>query len=213
MLEKIWLRVAAAAVGLAVVLCLFAAWRDVRQQQAELQAQLKNAQQEVQAADAREQGRKVELDKELTAIARQRKAVSSPQQVIQALPGILPLPKPLVVSQDATVEVPRRHNPGVQDENAASKNGPTAQPTVQLPAEDLKPLYDYALGCKACQEELAAARADLKDEKVKSATLGRERDDALRVSRGGSVIQRMVRAAKWFVIGAAAGAVAAKCAH
>jgi hypothetical protein len=36
---------------------------------------------------------------------------------------------------------------------------------------------------------------------------------ALRVARGGSVWQRIGRAAKWFVIGAAAGALAAKATH
>ena len=84
---------------------------------------------------------------------------------------------------------------------------------VRLPAEDLKPLYDFALECKACQDKLAAAQADLKDEKSKTLALSRERDDALRAARGGSVIQRVARAAKWFAIGAAAGAVAAKMAH
>jgi hypothetical protein len=33
------------------------------------------------------------------------------------------------------------------------------------------------------------------------------------VARGGSVFRRITRAAKWFLIGAAAGAVAAKAAH
>jgi hypothetical protein len=83
--------------------------------------------------------------------------------------------------------------------------------TIGLPAEDLKPLYDNALACKGCQAQLAAAQADLKDEKTKTATLGRERDDALRVARGGSVLRRVARAAKWFVIGAAAGALAVRC--
>jgi len=58
-----------------------------------------------------------------------------------------------------------------------------------------------------------ATQADLKDEKAKSATHGRERDDALRVSRGGSVLQKVVHAAKRLVIGAAVGAVAAKVAR
>jgi hypothetical protein len=32
---------------------------------------------------------------------------------------------------------------------------------VELAAEDRKPLYDYALACKACHTELAAAQGEL----------------------------------------------------
>jgi hypothetical protein len=82
-----------------------------------------------------------------------------------------------------------------------------------LPEQDLKPLYNFALDCQACQARLAAAQADLADEKLKTATLARERDAALQAAKGGSFLRRVARAAKWFVIGAAAGALAAKAAH
>jgi hypothetical protein len=81
---------------------------------------------------------------------------------------------------------------------------------VSLPLEDLKPLYDFASDCKACQVKLTAAQGDLKDEQTKTAMVTRERDDALRVARGGSVWHRLAVAAKWFALGAAAGAVAVK---
>jgi hypothetical protein len=38
----------------------------------------------------------------------------------------------------------------------------------------------------------------------------KKRDAAIRAAKGGSVLRRIARAAKWFAIGAAAGAVAAK---
>jgi len=57
---------------------------------------------------------------------------------------------------------------------------------------------------------LGAAQADLADEKLKSQALGRERDDVLQAARGGSVLRRIARAVKWFAIGAAAGAIAAR---
>jgi hypothetical protein len=78
---------------------------------------------------------------------------------------------------------------------------------------DLKPLYDFALDCKTCQAKLATTQSDLADEKGKTTLLIKERDDALRVARGGSVWQRIGRASKWILIGAAAGAVAARTAH
>jgi hypothetical protein len=82
-----------------------------------------------------------------------------------------------------------------------------------IPGEDLKPLYDFALDCKACQARLIATQSDLSDEKAKTVALTHERDDALRVARGGSVWHRIGRAAKWFAIGAAAGAIAANASH
>jgi hypothetical protein len=70
-----------------------------------------------------------------------------------------------------------------------------------------KPLYDFTLDCKACQAKLADAQGNLADEQRKTAALTQERDQALRIARGGSAWRRIGRAAKWFVIGAAAGAV------
>lgn len=97
------------------------------------------------------------------------------------------------------------------DDKASSPPAPEAQ--ALIPAQDLKPLYDFALDCKACQAKLSASQADLADEKTKTVTLTRERDQALTAAKGGSTWRRIGRAAKWFVLGAAAGAVAARAAH
>jgi hypothetical protein len=43
--------------------------------------------------------------------------------------------------------------------------------------------------------------------------LTKERDQALQMARGGTVWRRVSRAAQWFFIGAAAGAITAKTAH
>jgi hypothetical protein len=82
-----------------------------------------------------------------------------------------------------------------------------------IPGPDLKPLYDFALDCTSCQAKLTTAQSDLADEKGKTAVLIKERDNALRVARGGSIWQRVGRASKWILIGAATGAVAARAAH
>jgi hypothetical protein len=88
---------------------------------------------------------------------------------------------------------------------------------MQNPAEETgrsgRNVYDAALECRGCQAELGAAQGDLADEKMKTQALSRERDDALQVAKGGSAMQPIMRAAKWFAIGAAAGALAAKIAH
>jgi hypothetical protein len=57
------------------------------------------------------------------------------------------------------------------------------------------------------------AQANLKDEQGKTAAVGRERDSALQLARGGSVLKSVMRAAKWFAIGVGVGAVAVKVAR
>ena len=85
--------------------------------------------------------------------------------------------------------------------------------TAELPATDLKPLYDFVQECRACQVQLSAANADLSDEKVKSAALAKERDVAVRASKGGNLWTRLRRNARWFAVGAGFGAVAAVAAR
>jgi len=205
MWTKIWLRVAAAAIVLVLGVSIFVAWRGARREQAQLQEKLKSVEQAVREADAREESRKTELKQQLAEIQKKKTTVQEPEQVLKALPDVLPLPKPLVLEE--TPQSPGEGQPSGTDKPEVPS------PNVLLSVEDLKPLYDFALECQACQAKLKAAQADLTDEKVKTQALSRERDDALQATKGGSVLQRLVRAAKWFAIGAAAGAVAAKLAH
>jgi type II secretory pathway pseudopilin PulG len=199
---KFWVQIAGLVIVAVLGTSVFVAWRAVRREQTQLQEKLKNAEQALQAANARQESRNAELEQQLGKIQHEKNVVQKPAEVVKALPDVLPLPKPLVLEQKA--QVPASGQPVGQEKPEA----PVSK--VELPSEDLKPLYDFALGCKACQEELAAAQADLKDEKTKTEALGRERDQALRAARGGSVLARVARAAKWFVVGAAAGAVAGK---
>jgi hypothetical protein len=48
--------------------------------------------------------------------------------------------------------------------------------------------------------------SDLADERQKTTALTHEREDALRIARGGSAWRRITRVAKWFLIGAAKAA-------
>src|SRR6059058_4103885 len=148
------------------------------------------------AADARQHDRDNQLAQTLAALAAEKRTIVTPAQIVRALPSQISLPSPIVLQS-----VP------------ALPNSPTPKPNAVVPAEDLKPLYDFTLDCKACQTKFATAQADLTDERSKTAALTRERDDALRIARGGSAWRRISRAAKWFLIGAAAGAIAAKAAH
>jgi hypothetical protein len=196
---KDWLQVGAAGIVAVLGVSVVVAWRAERRETAQLQEQLKSAQQMLTEATARQSARNAALKQRVGQLQKTEKAVRTPEDVVKALPEVLPLPRPLVLEQTAGVGL------------AGGKGAPASRSSkVSLPIEDLKPLYDSAVACKECQAELSVSQANLKDEKVKSAALGRERDDALRAAKGGTVLRRVARAAKWFLIGAAAGAVAVK---
>ncbi len=191
------------------------AWRGAQKQQMALQAELKTTQQALSEASAREATRDAAV-KTLSAQLNQKKAeVQTPAQLVQALPDVLPLPAPLTLAPERPGSPPSSGEAEDGPNKGKNATGGTAggAQKLEFPAADLKPLYDFALDCKSCQAQLGAAQADLQDEKAKEAALGRERDDALKAAKGGSVLKRVARAAKWFAIGAAAGAIAAKAAR
>ena len=191
-------------IALAAAASVYLAWRGTQQQQAQLKAELQATQKALADADARQQSRNAELAQLLAQLNEKKTAVQNPAQIVKALPDVLPLPTPLTLPAQTANAGPPATTGG------AKQPSDTPNPKVQLPAEDLKPLYDFAVNCQECQAQLSAAQANLKDEQAKTQAVSRERDTALQAARGGSVVRRVVRAAKWFVIGAAAGAVAAK---
>lgn len=90
-------------------------------------------------------------------------------------------------------------------------------PSAQIPAADLKPLYNYVQDCRSCQAQLAAAKLDAADTAAKLSAISRERDAALTAAKGGTFWRRLRRNALWFVVGAGAGVVAlcgtGRCRH
>jgi len=203
---KTWLQLAGVGIALTLAASAAVAWRAVRRERAELQQKLSAAEKELKEAEARQESRRAELDAALAKLEFKKRAVQTPRQVVQSLSTVLPLPEPVALQDEAAA-------PEQQERAGKGAALGTLEPKVTLPTADLKPLYDFAVGCQECQTRLQAAEADLKDEQAKTAVLGRERDTALRAARGGSALKRLARAAKWFVIGAAAGAAAAKLAH
>jgi hypothetical protein len=201
---KLWIQISATVVGLVLVSALVSAWRAQLLDRSRLQAELSATQKALADLDAKQKERDLQLTQTLKQLAEQKSRVRTPSQVLTELPGVLPLPTPL---REAILTTPATEGP-------ASSEPATPQPkSVPLPKEDLKPLFDFAVDCQACQARLASAQAALTDEKAKTQALSRERDDALRMAHGGSIWKRIASAAKWFAIGAAAGAIAAKAAH
>jgi len=216
-LMRSWLPLAAIAVLCALGIAVFSAWRADQRERHRLQSELAAAQKTVAQLTAQQDQRHAQLNKTLRTLSAQKKSVQTPEQALRALPDVLPLPSalreaPLLTASASplgapTANITRQPNPaGVPPRNSAT----VSPKPILLPAEDLQPLYNFAVDCRACQAKLAAAQADLADERAKTQALGRERDAALRAARGGSFWNRIGRAAKWFAIGAAAGALAAR---
>jgi len=200
-----WIRLVEIVFACVLVAVILLAWREDRRDRSQLFAQLAAAQQALSAADARQHDRDAQLQQSLATIAAQKRAVQTPAQILADLPRELSLPAPLAIEPKALPNDPTA-KPG-----SATPPNPAAQ--VVIPPEDLKPLYDFTLDCKACQAKLAAAQADLADERAKTVALTQARDAAIKAAKGGSLLRRAARAAKWFALGAAAGALAAKSAH
>jgi len=219
---KLTIRIGELLVTATLAIAIIAAWRAERADRAQLAAELAAAKQSLTQADDRQHTRDSQLLQTLATLAADKRSVTSPAQIIRELPQYLSLPEPITLqsttqNQSAPKSGTSENNvdPGTANSHSSSKNSPKGQPQTQavIPAEDLKPLYDFTLDCKACQTKLAAAQGDLTDEKTKTVTLTKERDEAVRTAKGGSLLQRITRAAKWFAIGAAAGAIAARAAH
>ncbi len=198
---NIYFKVGGVVLAVGLVIAGVLAWRSGIQAQTELKAELQTAKASLAELTARQSARDTTLNKALATLQHQKAVVQKPDQIIAALPGVLPLPMPLTLDQ------------GVTTGNSGAASSPPAAPKLLLPAEDLKPLYDFAVDCKACQVRLATTKADLADEQAKTKLLGQERDAALLAAKGGSFWTRAKQAAKWFLIGAAAGAAASRLAR
>jgi len=242
MTQRIWLRLAELLVSAILAIVILSAWQADRRDRAQLATQLAAAQKTIAQASASQRDRDAFLNQTLAQIKSQKQAVVTPAQVLKALPIEIPLPVPITfrpqakqTTSEANSATHPASGPGqlaaASEVSGQSRDGSSGSPgralevpdspsrkpgqtaDALLPAADLKPLYDFALDCKACQAKLAAAQSDLNDEKTKTAALAKQRDAAIRTAKGGSALRRIARAAKWFVMGAAAGAIAAKAAH
>jgi len=199
------LELGGAVIMLALLAVLVAAWHGAHDDALKMEATIK-AQREVMAeADKRQADRDAALKVSLSQLEDAKKRTQTPQEAVRALPSVIPLPQPIYLAP--------RPNPPQGSGNAAATGTSPAIPDAVIPAADLKPLYDFGIACQECKAKLATAEADRADDQVKLAALGKERDAAVTAAKGGRKWDRIKRAGKWFIIGAVAGAVAAKTAH
>jgi hypothetical protein len=187
------LHIVATAITLIAALFLADAWHTSRKNSAQLAATLASQNALIEQAAAREQQRNAQLTAALGSISVEKRRVQTPQQAVDAIPSVLPpLPLPIKIL--------------LPDLTQSPKQSEAAPASISIPQSDLKPLYDSLQDCRACALERDATKKDLADEQARVAALTRERDTAIAVVRGGNFWSQLKHAAKWFVIGAAAGA-------
>jgi hypothetical protein len=212
---RFWIHILEIALTLTLAALLAFSWRADRRERANLSAELAATKELLSSANARQQDRDAQLSKSLSALDQAKRATLTPRQIVQQLPQEIPLPLP--ISLEETPQSLANAPANANDARSASIKTPTSSDPVYLqaviPAQDLKPLYDFSLDCKACQAKLTTSQANLADEKLKTSALTKERDHALQVARGGNSWQRIIRAAKWFILGATAGFLASKAAR
>ncbi|MGC0771571.1 MAG: hypothetical protein WB543_01445 [Candidatus Acidiferrum sp.] len=222
MSSRIWLKLAEILVPVILAMTIFVSWQADRRDRAQLATQLAAAQKSIADAAASQHDRDTLLNQTLAQLAAQKQAAVTTAQILKALPAAISLPAPITLPSNVTPAtaaassaVNSGTHPSDQGNSAPSKPIAKAAQSADavLPAADLKPLYDFAMDCKACQAKLAASQSDLSDEKTKTAVLTKELDAAIRAAKGGSALRRIASAAKWLVLGAAAGAIAAKAAR
>jgi len=188
------------AAALVAVALLADAWRTAHHDTVQLTTTLFTQKVAIEQAANREKQRDTELAAVLALIARQKRAVQTPQQAAIAIPSVLP-PLPLPIS----IHLP--------DLSPSSKPYDDLPATVSIPQADLKPLYDELQDCRANSLEITAVKQNLSDEKLQNAALTHQRDAALTAARGGTFWQRLKRQTKWFAIGIAIGAAATAAAR
>jgi hypothetical protein len=221
------LRIYAAVAALIAILVVAYSWHEFRADRARLRATLASQQQVISAVESRERAGTAQLKSTLDQIAALKRQIQTPQQIVNSLPQYLPLPAPIQLipapptkkgtSAPLRPEQETAASPRAHQETSASprpQQGITnwlqsASGAAEIPAADLKPLYDFVQDCRACQAELTSARADLKDEQARSAALARERNAAITAAKGGSLWRQLKRNARWLAIGAIVGAAAA----
>ena len=154
---RYWIRIVESVFVAVLALALFMAWRADWRDRAQLASELAATKQLLAAADARQHDRDARLSETLTDLAAQKRTIVTPAQIVRELPREIGLPAPIVLQSSPTASgTPTQtgeHSTG--NESSSSQANPTQMQAV-IPAEDLKPLYDFTIDCKACKAKLAA---------------------------------------------------------
>lgn len=151
------------------------------------------------------------LAQKVAGLEAQKKQPVTPAQFVVDLAKVLPnLPQAATV-----VQVPAAQ----QTVNGKVEEVPSTQ-VVQIPAADLSALQDYKLTCdqtgaklSACQQSSTDITTQLTGTREQLTATTKERDSWETAAKGGTWWHRTLTAAKWTLIGGAAGAAVGYAAH
>ncbi|HEY6466083.1 MAG TPA: hypothetical protein VIY69_08835 [Candidatus Acidoferrales bacterium] len=227
------IEIAAAAIAIALLTISLQAWRAQKKEESQMKDALDARQKLVTDANGREAEREQRLKSALRDITNLKKRTRTPLQVLRELPKYLPLPQPVVVNQLSAQETDQNitmrptkpltpstraidldatasHNPGTHTvPNASTPAQNPGQSSIEMPAQDLKPLFNFVQDCRVCDAKLRAAQADTTDDGIKLMALTKQRDLAVNSAKGGSFGQRVKSHLRWLAAGAAIGFLAA----
>src|SRR5207302_10940884 len=110
-----WIHLAITGVALLIATTLFVEWRSEVRDRAKLQATLAVAEQSLQRATASQQDRDRQLNDAVGKLEALKATVVTQQQILARLPEVLPLPKPLVATQNVESRVSSDANPHEAD--------------------------------------------------------------------------------------------------
>jgi len=211
------LELAAFFAALLIASLAFHAWLASHDDQLRLQSTLAAQKQLLDAADARERTRVETLDHALAQITETKRTTQTPAQILRELPKYLALPQPITAETRKQQGTDLSENPHTPAGTSATGEAPSTvvaqvsanlpdTPAARIPSTDLKPLFDFVQDCRSCQTQLATAKQNAQDDNVKLEALTRERDAAIRASKGGGFWRRLKHNVIWFAVGAGAGA-------
>lgn len=127
-------------------------------------------------------------------------SAATPQQTASLIASLMGLKQPIVLSTPA-----------------ATHANPNPATVAQISSLDFPQAKAYVESCETCKLNLAKATADAADRQSQAAlaqlqidSLKKENTSLQQAVKGGTFFQRFGKAAKYLIIGAAIGAVAAK---
>jgi hypothetical protein len=166
----------------------------MQEHDARLKAEAQTGQQQKQIDGLKQQQTEAQsaLNEKLTALEKSRQTPATATQLVGDASSLLPnLPVPLQVQT------------GPKD--PALPDAPATQ-TVVIPEADFKSIRDGQVTCEENTAKLATCQTLGDESKQQLQLTEQQRDEWKTAAKGGSIWHRALGAAKWFAIGAGAGA-------
>jgi hypothetical protein len=180
---------------------VFAGYGWLQEHDARVKAEAQTGQQQKQIDGLKQQQVDTQnvLTEKLASLEKERQAPATATQLVSDASTLLPgLPEPLQVQTTPT-------DPKLPD-------APPIQ-TVVIPEADFKSIQDAQIGCEENAAKLNACQTIGSESKQQLQLTEQQRDEWKTAAKGGSMWHRALGAAKWFAVGAGAGAGAYAVTH